>query len=464
MRGDTIVEVMIVLAILGLSFSVSYATANKGLNQSRNAQEHSEALNILNSQIDQLHTAIGSGFDPAVLPYTNHSFCFTDPANNTASFAYHRAASDTVPVLLSSDTLSYYLAACQKNTFYRISATYLAAPPGGGQPTVIFRARWQGSGGLPKQQEEITYRMKKITVAPRGFMEGEVPASGVASVSSDVLGGYAPSGTTVHLSWSSSNVTSCAMTGLNGVSLGPIGLSGTNAISTTLTADTTYKLTCNGPNGAATASTSVSVAAAVNINSFTASIPGSNSDKINKINNNYYKLSKVGADQVTLSWSIQNPSNCTITNETGANISTVTTTSGSIYVGNNGLDHTYKLSCQDHYGTKTENIKLGPPQSYIAAYYCNANGCGYFTGHKELPTSFLNIGWNSPNIDNSRCKLHTWNNAAWPYNIDNTEDAPASLSKAEVYYDTEILTFQLLCTDDWGNAVNSGWLEITPGT
>ncbi|HXE10132.1 MAG TPA: hypothetical protein VN554_01775, partial [Verrucomicrobiae bacterium] len=49
--GDTIIEVLIVLAVLGLSLSISYATANKGLQQSRNAQEHSAALGIIDSQV-----------------------------------------------------------------------------------------------------------------------------------------------------------------------------------------------------------------------------------------------------------------------------------------------------------------------------------------------------------------------------------------------------------------------------
>lgn len=43
-RGDTIIEVLIVLAILSFAFSVSLATASKSLKQSRSAEEHSRAL------------------------------------------------------------------------------------------------------------------------------------------------------------------------------------------------------------------------------------------------------------------------------------------------------------------------------------------------------------------------------------------------------------------------------------
>jgi type II secretory pathway pseudopilin PulG len=43
-NGDTIVEVLIVLAVLGFAFSISMATANKGLSQSRNAEDPSISL------------------------------------------------------------------------------------------------------------------------------------------------------------------------------------------------------------------------------------------------------------------------------------------------------------------------------------------------------------------------------------------------------------------------------------
>src|ERR1035437_2061628 len=55
--GDTIVEVMVVLAVLGLAFVISYATANHGLIQSRKAEEQSQALGIVDSQVELLRSA-----------------------------------------------------------------------------------------------------------------------------------------------------------------------------------------------------------------------------------------------------------------------------------------------------------------------------------------------------------------------------------------------------------------------
>src|SRR5579884_937422 len=53
-RGDTIVEVMIVLAILGLAISIAYSTANRSLMEARQAQENSYAAEQVLKQIEAI--------------------------------------------------------------------------------------------------------------------------------------------------------------------------------------------------------------------------------------------------------------------------------------------------------------------------------------------------------------------------------------------------------------------------
>ncbi|HEX4774334.1 MAG TPA: type II secretion system protein [Candidatus Saccharimonadales bacterium] len=80
--GDTIVEVMIVLAILGLAISISYATANRSLLNARQAQENSEASLYVQSQIEALRYLAPVGQvttctpDPTnIYSYCSQSFC-----------------------------------------------------------------------------------------------------------------------------------------------------------------------------------------------------------------------------------------------------------------------------------------------------------------------------------------------------------------------------------------------------
>jgi type II secretory pathway pseudopilin PulG len=53
-RGDTIVEVLIAIAIAGFAIGISYATAQRSLDQAISAREHNEALNILENQATDL--------------------------------------------------------------------------------------------------------------------------------------------------------------------------------------------------------------------------------------------------------------------------------------------------------------------------------------------------------------------------------------------------------------------------
>ena len=75
--GDTIVEVMIALAVLSLSLGISYEAANGGINQSVNAQEHAQALGLIDAQVEELRSAIDN--NTAVIPNgSNDFFCMSN--------------------------------------------------------------------------------------------------------------------------------------------------------------------------------------------------------------------------------------------------------------------------------------------------------------------------------------------------------------------------------------------------
>lgn len=75
--GDTIVEVMIVLAVLGLAISIAYATANRSLLNTRQAQENSEATQIAESQVEALSTLAN---DTTQNIYQAGPYCISDTA------------------------------------------------------------------------------------------------------------------------------------------------------------------------------------------------------------------------------------------------------------------------------------------------------------------------------------------------------------------------------------------------
>jgi len=193
--GDTIVEVLIVLTVLSLAFAISYATANKGLNQSRNAEEHSQALGVLNSQVELVRTAVAQ--HASGLP-ANGTFCVS---NNDV----------TAPASFSPITdPANYPSGCQRG-FYKFSATPVAATSGATpkQNYYDFKVTWDGIGDLGTQQEEITYRIQPLTTTAASA-PALLPASPIIAVTvqklAPVLDGSGNPTTTA---------PSCANTGTN---------------------------------------------------------------------------------------------------------------------------------------------------------------------------------------------------------------------------------------------------------
>jgi hypothetical protein len=169
---------MIVLAVLGLSFAISYATANRGIIQSRNAEEHSEALGIINSQVELLRSAYAAKQDltnvtTAVPPNTSPpSFCMQTSPVSTAPLPFINVAGVgyTVPTSTQTDDFTKYPTSpannnCVQYTYYHVSVTYRPAPSPTTQPYFDFIVRWQGLGDLGIQQEELTYRINSITAS-----------------------------------------------------------------------------------------------------------------------------------------------------------------------------------------------------------------------------------------------------------------------------------------------------------
>ena len=138
--GDTIVEVMIVLAVLGLAISISYATANRSLLQAREAQENTVAVELLQAQLEGLRTLDPSALSalPAV------AFCL-DPTTNAVATG----------------------AGCQQgpNGLYQIEIDKCSVSGAGICPThtsddtYYFSSTWDNVRGEGKDTVSLTYRL-----------------------------------------------------------------------------------------------------------------------------------------------------------------------------------------------------------------------------------------------------------------------------------------------------------------
>lgn len=135
-RGDTIVEVMIALSILSFALTTAYSTVNRSMQSARNSQEHSEALQYLNSQVELARADAAD----ATLYTQPGSFCMDATAK---------------PHLLPNP-----LCTVGTEGFYDLSITY--APTllsSHNQDIFTFTVTWPGVGQLGQQTEQLSYKI-----------------------------------------------------------------------------------------------------------------------------------------------------------------------------------------------------------------------------------------------------------------------------------------------------------------
>lgn len=155
--GDTIIEVMVVLAILSLAFGISLTTANEGLKQSRNSQEHSQADGLASSQIEELRSAIETNSIQLSQIPANQPFCMTSSNAIATNF------SANVPADPTADDYSEYPAGCaSQESYYNESIEYVTDAADATQNYFDVKVRWQGLGDLGKQQVELTYKLYEL--------------------------------------------------------------------------------------------------------------------------------------------------------------------------------------------------------------------------------------------------------------------------------------------------------------
>ncbi|MDQ2973687.1 MAG: prepilin-type N-terminal cleavage/methylation domain-containing protein [bacterium] len=129
-RGDTIIEVMLSMAIIGLVLAAAYTTASTNLRTSRFTQERTEALKVAESQIEFMKS----------LEDVNRTNLFTQGTDFCLS-------ASSVPVFQPGGS-----AACTRG-FY----SYFIQRSGDIFITIV---RWTPPGGIDSNKAEVklTYR------------------------------------------------------------------------------------------------------------------------------------------------------------------------------------------------------------------------------------------------------------------------------------------------------------------
>ncbi|HVS58352.1 MAG TPA: hypothetical protein VHD60_01285 [Candidatus Saccharimonadales bacterium] len=144
--GDTIVEVLISLSVLASALGVSYGIANRALNSSRDAQEHTQAVMIAQAQLEFARQTMVSSNGHAFSG--GHLFCF-DSSGAVVTFT---TISSLPP--LDEDNFSHYPPACANiNSLYNASVNYNSD-----NDNFSATVRWYRLGG-GRDQVLLIYRI-----------------------------------------------------------------------------------------------------------------------------------------------------------------------------------------------------------------------------------------------------------------------------------------------------------------
>lgn len=133
-RGDTIIEVLMACAIVGMILVSAFIVINKTLNNSRQSQEHGEALKLAETQVERL-----TGLRANTSIYGGNQFCI-DAANTYTPFgnsAYNTGQIDT----------GYYPGACQVNSLGNYKYNVSIHKTGADANRFYINVDWYGPTG-----------------------------------------------------------------------------------------------------------------------------------------------------------------------------------------------------------------------------------------------------------------------------------------------------------------------------
>jgi prepilin-type N-terminal cleavage/methylation domain-containing protein len=130
MRGDTIIEVLISIAVIGLVLGGAYATANRSSRELLDAQQHDVAVVLAESQLEQLDSATAAQL--TTVNTSSPAACYNDTGTLSSTADY------------ATDCVGYNKTTYPEN--FTIAITQLSAAAGVTKPLATYQVKitWAG--------------------------------------------------------------------------------------------------------------------------------------------------------------------------------------------------------------------------------------------------------------------------------------------------------------------------------
>lgn len=150
-RGDTIVEVLISIAIVSMILGGAYVMTNRSLQATRGAQERSNALKVVEAQLEMLKSVAGGANTDLVMGSgTPAEFCIVPTSLATATAGTNNCKFDALGNTFTGNT----------QPAYNISITRTSIAGGEGY-TFTIKNTWDSLITKGTEQTTMSYRIYK---------------------------------------------------------------------------------------------------------------------------------------------------------------------------------------------------------------------------------------------------------------------------------------------------------------
>lgn len=156
--GDTIIEVLVVLAVLGLAIGISYATATRSLMAARQAQETSGAVEQLRAEIEALHSMYKVDTSQFATIANEYHCVMGPPGSYTISAQVTGTGGKSPDISIASDRASYTSGGnnCTANSLYYIYFVYNGNANNG---AFTVKAQWDDAAGQGIDSSTLIYNV-----------------------------------------------------------------------------------------------------------------------------------------------------------------------------------------------------------------------------------------------------------------------------------------------------------------
>jgi prepilin-type N-terminal cleavage/methylation domain-containing protein len=150
-RGDTLVEVLICILLVSLILTGAYVTTNRSRIGIRDAQEHAQALKLVQGQLEQLKQNAQADNAPVFTQAVGSQFCMVNAVISTSGSACQQNSEGVASTEQPAYKLSVSRATCAPDY----------SPPSGASQCHKFtvKATWDSIANSQPATEQIIYRL-----------------------------------------------------------------------------------------------------------------------------------------------------------------------------------------------------------------------------------------------------------------------------------------------------------------